>query len=182
MGIKWLHVARDVVLVWVASIVGQAVTRALLQGEVSPFARGITNLLVFFVMFCVCGCLTPTHRWTHLSVVVFGVWLTSAINLHLVGAQVGFWWLGGIPALMIPMGLGGAASYMFVRTPKSPGKEPASDKQQGDSEFPTDDKGRATWVCASCGEQVEEQFAACWNCGAAHDGAPPSDPQPFQKS
>jgi len=23
------------------------------------------------------------------------------------------------------------------------------------------------WVCVHCGEQVEEQFDVCWNCGAA---------------
>lgn len=25
----------------------------------------------------------------------------------------------------------------------------------------------STWACSSCGEQVEEQFGACWNCGTA---------------
>lgn len=25
----------------------------------------------------------------------------------------------------------------------------------------------ATWVCLSCGEPVEEQFGACWKCGAS---------------
>ena len=25
----------------------------------------------------------------------------------------------------------------------------------------------APWVCVHCGEQVEDQFNACWNCGAA---------------
>jgi hypothetical protein len=24
-----------------------------------------------------------------------------------------------------------------------------------------------TWTCPQCGEQVEPQFAACWNCGAS---------------
>ena len=181
MGIKWLHVARDVVLVWGASILGQAVTRVLLQGEVSTFARGITNLLVFFVMFCICGCLTPTHRWKHLSLVVLGVWLTSVINLHLVGSPVDFWVLGGLQVLMVPMGLGAAASYMFVKTPKSAREEPDLDERQGDAALAMNDKGQATWVCAGCGERVEQQFAACWNCGTARDGTPPSDPQSFQK-
>jgi len=33
---------------------------------------------------------------------------------------------------------------------------------QGDTAGPA-----ATWVCPSCGERVEEQFGACWKCGAA---------------
>ncbi len=26
--------------------------------------------------------------------------------------------------------------------------------------------GGAPWTCSECGEQVEPQFTACWNCGA----------------
>lgn len=25
----------------------------------------------------------------------------------------------------------------------------------------------STWVCDSCGEELEDQFTSCWNCGAA---------------
>ncbi len=28
------------------------------------------------------------------------------------------------------------------------------------------------WVCPKCGEQIEDQFAACWNCGTTIDGSP----------
>lgn len=28
------------------------------------------------------------------------------------------------------------------------------------------------WVCTKCGEQIEDQFAACWNCGTTIDGSP----------
>jgi hypothetical protein len=28
----------------------------------------------------------------------------------------------------------------------------------------------ATWTCAGCGEAVEEQFGACWKCGAERPG------------
>jgi hypothetical protein len=27
------------------------------------------------------------------------------------------------------------------------------------------------WVCSSCGETVEGQFSACWNCGTAQPDA-----------
>src|ERR1051326_8373703 len=26
------------------------------------------------------------------------------------------------------------------------------------------------WVCANCGEQIEESFEACWNCQYGRDG------------
>lgn len=26
------------------------------------------------------------------------------------------------------------------------------------------------WTCRACGEEIEREFAVCWNCGAAHDG------------
>lgn len=28
------------------------------------------------------------------------------------------------------------------------------------------DDGFADWTCSSCGERIEGQFAACWQCGA----------------
>lgn len=27
------------------------------------------------------------------------------------------------------------------------------------------------WTCPSCGESIEEEFDACWNCGAERDGS-----------
>ncbi|HEV3105135.1 MAG TPA: DUF2007 domain-containing protein [Trinickia sp.] len=29
--------------------------------------------------------------------------------------------------------------------------------------------GAAPWRCARCGETLEAQFTACWNCGAARE-------------
>lgn len=28
----------------------------------------------------------------------------------------------------------------------------------------------ASWKCAECGEEVEGQFEACWNCGSSRPG------------
>ncbi|MGI9287841.1 MAG: DUF2007 domain-containing protein [Pseudomonadales bacterium] len=28
----------------------------------------------------------------------------------------------------------------------------------------TEESDRRSWTCASCGEHIEGQFAACWNC------------------
>ena len=35
------------------------------------------------------------------------------------------------------------------------------------------------WKCAKCGEQIEDNFEICWNCGTGKDGSQPSDPQEF---
>ncbi len=34
----------------------------------------------------------------------------------------------------------------------------------------TQDTPRATWKCPKCGEDVEEQFDECWNCGSEKPG------------
>ena len=31
---------------------------------------------------------------------------------------------------------------------------------------PAETEGGAVWRCRSCGETIEEQFTACWSCGA----------------
>ena len=30
-----------------------------------------------------------------------------------------------------------------------------------------DDHPGSSWTCPACGEEIEGQFAACWNCGKA---------------
>ena len=34
------------------------------------------------------------------------------------------------------------------------------------------EQGGSGWKCQSCGEQSEEQFGACWRCGAARSTDP----------
>ena len=31
------------------------------------------------------------------------------------------------------------------------------------------------WTCPNCGEHIEKQFDACWNCGTSVEGARPED-------
>jgi len=33
----------------------------------------------------------------------------------------------------------------------------------------SDESPQRPWKCRKCGEDNEGQFAACWNCGIAHD-------------
>lgn len=32
----------------------------------------------------------------------------------------------------------------------------------------------APWKCAACGEEIEGQFGACWNCGASRSDEDPT--------
>jgi len=56
-----------------------------------------------------------------------------------------------------------------------------------ETEDDKDEKVGPTWKCPKCGEEVEEQFDECWNCGTAKPGTedpnPPStNPEPAPKS
>ena len=31
------------------------------------------------------------------------------------------------------------------------------------------------WACPKCGEQIEDQFEACWSCGTRQDGTDPDE-------
>lgn len=35
------------------------------------------------------------------------------------------------------------------------------------------------WTCASCEEEVEDQFDVCWNCGTEKDGSLPDEPSRY---
>jgi predicted nucleic acid-binding Zn-ribbon protein len=37
------------------------------------------------------------------------------------------------------------------------------------------------WKCTKCGEQIEDDFEGCWNCGTGKDGSPPSGQQVFEE-
>lgn len=37
---------------------------------------------------------------------------------------------------------------------------------------------KQTWVCSRCGEHLEADFDACWNCGTAQDGTLSADFRP----
>lgn len=38
------------------------------------------------------------------------------------------------------------------------------------------------WTCIKCGEEVEDQFDACWKCGAGKDGSEPMDESQEQEA
>jgi apolipoprotein N-acyltransferase len=142
MKIKWLHVVRDIVVVWgVTSIGGLLVWMAMAnQGkEITLGAIWLTCLLANTVAFCFVGCLTPKQRCKHLVCVAIGVWLTYiTINVYQQGAVpwgnarmaavfVGMA-LGVVAMVFVPMVIGGVLSYLFVRTPKESSAEPTPEE------------------------------------------------------
>ena len=45
-----------------------------------------------------------------------------------------------------------------------------ADEYAAGKQAPAATEGAGTWRCPSCGETVEEQFTACWSCGAERGG------------
>lgn len=43
---------------------------------------------------------------------------------------------------------------------------------QANADEPASAAARQTWVCANCGERVEEQFTQCWKCGHNRPASP----------
>ena len=37
------------------------------------------------------------------------------------------------------------------------------------------------WKCKKCGEENEDSFESCWNCGTGYDGVSPTNPQEFEE-
>ncbi len=47
--------------------------------------------------------------------------------------------------------------------------EDAARAQQMIKSTLADESNRSAWQCADCGEQMEGQFTACWNCAAEQE-------------
>ncbi len=45
-----------------------------------------------------------------------------------------------------------------------------ADEYAAKRQAPSDTESAAGWRCGSCGETIEEQFTACWSCGADRGG------------
>jgi hypothetical protein len=107
-------VLRDVVIIWVLTIMGGIVAGASSRGEPQGGALAISNILFGTVGFAISGCLATGNRWKHLSYVAAFSWLTSLVNI-LIGPVTIDQWLAGLLLWPILMGLGGGLSYVFKR-------------------------------------------------------------------
>jgi len=128
--VNWKHVARDVAIVWVVTLVGGfvgAFIPALKQGVFADdvLRAGAVNLIFLPAAYCISGCLVKTNRFRHLSYVAFFAWLTSVLNVFLGYATWGMW-ISGIVAAYVFMLIGGAISLIIVRDPGINEKEKVS--------------------------------------------------------
>lgn len=112
-------VARDVVIIFgLTFLSGFVVGLSGAQGK--TYLLGITagNLLFAVVGFAISGAIAKTDRFKHLFLVALGVWLLSLTNIVPVGATFAQWAASSI-LILVAMGLGGALSFLFVKSPNA---------------------------------------------------------------
>jgi len=115
---KWKALIRDIAIIWIlTAFAGFVVGIMGTENERFMLAIAVSNMLFGIVGFCISGCSAKVNRWRHLNHVALGVWLTGLINLA-IGPSAFTSWLYGIIAIYIMMGLGGVASYLFVKSPE----------------------------------------------------------------
>jgi len=129
MEIRWLRVARDVIIVSVIPAIGGFLSLLAYQWKEIPYRMlwSVGTALNVFA-FCFVGCLTPDHRWKHLLCVAIGVWLTSCIIVVFLPstsfyesysvAVMWVWFVGMVLGcgsnVFVAMGLGGVISYIHI--------------------------------------------------------------------
>ena len=88
------------------------------EGAQANTAVIASNTIFAIVGFSISGAIAKHHRFKHLARVALVLWGVSLLNIPLLGGTI-IHWLIGIFWIFAWMGLGGALSYAFVRTPKS---------------------------------------------------------------
>ncbi|MFC1764681.1 hypothetical protein ACFL6U_21755 [Planctomycetota bacterium] len=114
---KWGAIIRDIVIIWIlTALAGFVIGIMGTENERFMLAIAFANMLFGSVGFCISGCLAKINRWKHLNHVALGVWLVGLVNVIIGPFPIRSWFFG-IIALYIMMGLGGATSYLFVKSP-----------------------------------------------------------------
>ena len=76
---------------------------------------GWANIICMLVGFIFIGFLTKENRFQHGFYVAVGLWLTSLVNILIMGTSFGMWLLGGILTLIL-MFIGVGISHIFIKT------------------------------------------------------------------
>ena len=130
MGIRWLCVIRDVVIVTFFTMVGGFIFIGGLtsQGEYMKVSMAVAAFLLPILGFCLCGCLTIENRWKHLFIVASGVWVIY-MSYYLLPQKFSMLdWVFSILNIFIPMAIGGAFSLILVKAPEQ--KEKPDEQKQ----------------------------------------------------
>jgi cation transport ATPase len=115
----WPAVFRDVALVWVLTLLaGFVVGLGGPTGERRQLPYGAASFVFGTVAFTIAGCLTPVHRFRHLSVVAAITWATSIVNVLLGLGTIGAWTLSIVFSFAL-VAAGGSLSFLFVRQPQT---------------------------------------------------------------
>lgn len=141
--VKWLRVVRDVIILFVLMMAAIFYVMVEMYDYDAEITNGVTllaALLLCTVGFCSFGCLTPKNRWKHLLCVGIGWWLTSIILTFYGGFSRMYDDIGNMPVVvvgtilftglwaLVPMVVGGALSFLFIKPPKEgPAKPPAEE-------------------------------------------------------
>ncbi len=114
--IRWKALVRDVIIIFVLTGLGGFVLGiAAAGGDIPMAAIGWANILFSAVGFTISGCMAKRQRFRHLLHVAIAVWILSAFNMLFPVFGLAQWLLGVI-AIMLAMGVGGAISFIFVKT------------------------------------------------------------------
>lgn len=127
MDIKWRAVIRDVLIIFALTFLGGFVAgfATALAGSAIEFnimAIAVSNVIFMVVGFTISGALAKENRFKHLLHVAIGVWLSSLINVAFFGTTLANW-VFSIAFVIIAMGIGGALSFLFVRSPGKMGTD-----------------------------------------------------------
>lgn len=115
--IRFGPVLRDVGIIWILTgLVGFLIGIAMGGSDINRMVAvaGLGNIIFGTIGFIISGSLAKTNRWKHLFAVAIGVWLTSLINIFIIGVAFEQWLISFF-LVMIMMAIGGLISYLFNR-------------------------------------------------------------------
>ncbi len=115
MQFRWQAVCRDVAIVVVFSFLGGLIVGiAGTDSQRTLLALAISNFVFGIVSFVIIGCLTPSDRLKHLTIVAVIAWLLSLMNVLFFDVPV-MMWLSSLVVTLVVMAIGGGISLLLVR-------------------------------------------------------------------
>jgi hypothetical protein len=123
--LNWVHIVRDVGIVWVLSFLPRLIharqlpliyVKAILMGTPLP---GIVG-------FGIAAYFTTNNRWGHLCTVAAGVWLLALVEplargQARFGFEIVFFWIVSLVTVVTPLAIGGVLGSALRRKASPPG-------------------------------------------------------------